>query len=200
MVKADSPIRTVADLKGKRVGFKKGSSTQNLLLAALGQAGIAWSDVTPLDLSPADAAAAFDRDSIDAWSIWDAFFAVAQDRYAPRVLATSDQTLDANTFLLANPAFPTAHPGVIRDAITALGRTADWAEANKGEVAAAVHAETKVDLAALERAIGRASFFVLPIDDRIIKNQQATADRFQALGLIPKPILIREAVWTPQQT
>ena len=169
-------------------------------MAALEQAGVAWTDIKPFDLSPADAAAAFDRDSIDAWSIWDPFFAVAQDRYAPRVLATADTTLDANTFLLANSAFATAHPGVIRDAITALGQTAAWAEANKGEVAAAVHAETKVDLAALERAIGRASFFVHPIDDRIIKNQQATADRFQALGLIPKPIVIREAVWTPPQT
>ncbi len=200
VVKADSPIRTVADLKGKRVGVKKGSSAQNLLVAALAKAGVPWTDITPLDLSPADAAAAFDRDSIDAWAIWDPFFAVAQERYAPRVLATTDEVLDANTFLLANPTFAGQHADVLRDAVAALTQAAAWADANKSAVAAAVQAETKVDLAALERAAGRASFYVRPLDDGIIANQQQTADRFYALGLLPKPIVVRDAVWRPSQS
>lgn len=195
LVKADSPIQAVADLKGKRIGFKRGSSAQNLLVAALEQAGVSWGDIEPLDLSPADAAAAFDRDSIDAWSIWDPFFAVAQERYAPRVLVTSAQALDANTFLLANSNFADANPELIRDAVAALGRAAEWADGHKPEVAEAVHAETKVDLQAVQLAIGRASFWVRPLDARIVANQQATADRFQALGLLPKKIAVQEAVW-----
>ena len=195
VVKPDSPIRTVADLKGKRVGFRRGSSAQNLLVVAFEQAGVAWSDIAPLDLSPADAAAAFDRDSIDAWSIWDPFFAVAQERYDPRVLVTSAEALDANTFLLANPNFANGHPDIIRDAVAALTTTAEWAQGHKEAVAEALHAETKVDLKALQRAAARATFYVRPIDAKIVANQQATADRFSALGLIPKQIAVQEAVW-----
>lgn len=196
VVKPDSAIHTVADLKGKRVGFRKGSSAQNLLVAALETGGLAWSDVEPLDLSPADGAAAFDRGSIDAWAIWDPFFAMAEERYQPRVLTTSDQALDANTFLLANPDFAAKYPAIVRGVTAALGETATWADGHKDDVASALHAETGVDLVSLKRAAARASFYVRPIDERIVANQQATADRFTALGLIPKAITVREAVWS----
>jgi len=57
-----------------------------------------------------------------------------------------------------------------------------------------------VDLAGLRRAADRARFYVRPVDDRIVKNLQATADRFATLGLIPKPILVREAVRNAPQS
>ena len=87
--------------------------------------------------------------------------------------------MNANTFLLANPSFAAAHPD---------------------EVAEALHAVTKVDLAAPKRAAARAEFYVRPISDEIVRNQQVTADRFHALGLLPQRVVIRDAVWNPAQS
>ena len=158
------------------IEFKKGSSAQNLLLGGPGDRPASLGPtLRRSDLSPADAAAAFDRDSIDAWSIWDPFFAVAQDRYAPRCWRRPTKTLDANTFLLANPAFPTAHPGLIRDAITALGRTATGPRPTRARSRRPCMPRPKWDLAALERAIGRASFSRPP--DRRPDHQEPAGDR-----------------------
>ena len=78
IVPKESPIKTLADLKGKRVAFGKGSSAHNLLVAALEKAGLSWSDITPAPLAPADATAAFIKGSVDAWSIWDPYLALAE--------------------------------------------------------------------------------------------------------------------------
>ena len=200
IVKSASPIHGLGDLAGKRIGFKVGSSANNLLVAALEKAGVAWTAIRPVDLSPADAAAAFAGGDIDAWSIWDPYFAVAEEREEVRVLVTSADILHANTFLIANRTFARTYPRLVQDVISALGQTAAWAQAHPDDVAQAVHEVTRVDLPALQKALGRTSFYVHPIDDKVVENQQATADRFYKLHLIPKPIQIRDAVWTPPQS
>lgn len=193
--KPDSPIKTVADLKGKKVGVGKGTSAHNLLVAALEKAGLSLSDITPVYLSPADASAAFATDKIDAWAVWDPFFALAETRYKPTILALSSETLKANTFFLANRDFASAHPDVIKKTVEALGTAAKWATDNKDKVAQALHEVTSVPLEAQTLAANRSVFDIYPITDQIVANQQETADRFFRLGLIPKQIAIRDAVW-----
>ena len=78
LVPKDSPLKTAADLKGKRVAFNKGSNVHYLLVRALEDAGLSINDVTPVYLAPADARAAFERGSVDAWVIWDPFQAAAE--------------------------------------------------------------------------------------------------------------------------
>ena len=72
-----SPLRSVADLKGKKVALNKGSNVHYLLVRALESAGLSYADVTPIFLAPSDARAAFERGSVDAWAIWDPFLAAA---------------------------------------------------------------------------------------------------------------------------
>src|ERR1700712_577097 len=78
IVPRDSPIKTLADLKGKRIAFGRGSSAHNLLVAALEKAGVAWSDIAPAPLAPADATVAFAKGAVDAWSIWDPYLSLAE--------------------------------------------------------------------------------------------------------------------------
>src|SRR5215207_926433 len=87
LVPEASPLRSLTDLKGKRVAFTKGSSSHNVTVEVLKSAGLGYADVTPVYLSPADAAAAFARGSVDAWTIWDPFFALAEKNQRARVLA-----------------------------------------------------------------------------------------------------------------
>jgi sulfonate transport system substrate-binding protein len=101
-VPKDSPARSVADLKGKRVAFQKGSGSHFLLASALQKAGLKFSDITPVYLSPSDARAAFVSGGIDAWVVWDPYFASAQKAYQVRVLSDYSGLPQANGFYLAS--------------------------------------------------------------------------------------------------
>lgn len=200
IVKKDSPIGTLADLKGKKIGFTKGSSAHNLTVVALEKAGLAYSEITPVYLSPADAAAAFARDSIDAWTIWDPFLAIAELRHEPRRLVTSKDVLNVKTYFLANRAFAARYPRVLTDTVASLAEAARWADAHRDDVAKALADVTGVAFAAQKLAADRTEFGIEPITSEIIAGQQATADRFHRLGLIPRAITVRDAVWVAPQS
>lgn len=195
IVKADSPIRAVADLKGKKVAMGKGTSAHNLTVAALEKAGLAFADITPVYLSPADAAAAFARGSVDAWTIWDPYLAIAETKYAPRTLTTGKDTFQVNTYALANRGFAEKNPRAVEAVLAGLAEAATWAGGNRDKVATSLAEITGVELTAQKLAAGRLEFGVFPITDAIVAGQQATADRFHRLGLIPRAIVVREAVW-----
>lgn len=80
VVREDSPITTVADLKGKKVGFAKAAGAHYLLIAALEKAGLSFKDIVPAYLTPADGRAAFEKGAIDAWVVWDPFLAETRNR------------------------------------------------------------------------------------------------------------------------
>jgi sulfonate transport system substrate-binding protein len=200
IVKEDSPVASLADLKGRKLGVTKGSSAHNLAVAALERVGLGWADITPVYLSPADAGAAFARGAIDAWSIWDPFFAVAQERHKARVLTTSKDVLNVNTYVLANKGYAARNPAALDAVLAGFGDSAAWSDANRGEVARTLAEVTGVELKAQTVAAGRSEFGVFPITDDIIASQQATADRFHRLGLIPRAITIRDAVWVRPQS
>lgn len=197
VAKAESGIKSVADLKGKKVAVGKGTSAHNLLIAALEKNGLAFTDIEPVYLPPADAAAAFASDKVDAWSIWDPFLAIAETRHTPTVLVRSPEVLNINTYFLANRDFAKQYPEVVTTTTAALAEAAKWADQNRDKVAAALHEVTGVPLDAQTLAANRAKFGIFPITEEIIANQQATADRFYTLGLIPNAIKITDAVWTP---
>ena len=195
LVKQDSPIRTLADLKGKRIGFTQGSSAHNVTLMALEKAHLTYADITPVYLSPPDGAAAFARDSIDAWAIWDPYFAIGQ-AHGGRILVQPKEIGKTNSFYIGNRDFAARDPQLLRNVLDILADTAKWAESNRDKVAKALAEVTGVDLAIQAVAANRSSFAVGKLTDEIIGTQQAVADRFQKLGLIPRPIAIRDAVWS----
>src|SRR5579875_523583 len=90
VVLPDSPIRTVAQLRGKKVAFNKGSNVHYLFVEALQQAGLAYTDIQPIYLTPADARAAFVQRNVDAWVIWDPYLAAAERQLGARVIANGE--------------------------------------------------------------------------------------------------------------
>ena len=195
IVPKDSAIQTLADLKGKRVAFGKGSSAHNLLVAALEKAGLSWSDITPAALAPADATAAFVKGSVDAWSIWDPYLALAELKESARVIAFDKDVHKPNSFYIAGTDFVDKYPAVLGRLNAAFASEGVWAETHHEEVAQAQAEATGVDIAAIRRFVDRSTYSVVPIDDDIIKSQQAVADRFTRLALIPKSINVADIVW-----
>ncbi len=192
-----STLRSLADLKGRRVAFGKATSAHNLTVAALEKAGLSYADIEPVLLAPADAAAAFARGSVDAWVIWDPYLAIAEAGEGVRVLAFATEITPQNNFFLASRAFAEAHGPVLVAAIDALSEVAAWCRENRGAVAALLSQGTGVPLPATRRAVDRNDYVIGPMTARVTAEQQAVADRFHALKLIPQPIRITDAVWTP---
>jgi aliphatic sulfonates family ABC transporter substrate-binding protein len=200
VVPADSPAQTLADLKGKKIGVAKGSSAHNLLVSALESANIPWADIEPVYLAPADAASAFSRGAIDAWSIWDPFYAIAELRQKARPLPIDPKATTQNSFFLANRDFLAKHADVVAAVNEEIAKATNWAGEHRDEVAALWAEASGVDLEAQKRAVDRAEFSFAPLTDAVIAQQQAVADRFQRLGLIPAPIVVRDIVWFWKQS
>jgi sulfonate transport system substrate-binding protein len=200
IVPADSPINTLADLKGKKIGVGKASSAHNATIAALEKGGIAYGDVTLAFLPPADALAAFQRRAIDAWTIWDPFLARAEITLKARVVAFARDVHSTSSFYIANRDFTAKNPETVALLNAEFAKASKWGEANRGEIVKSLHESTNVEVEALQHAIDRSWFGVTPVTDEIAARQQIIADRFHKLGLIPKPIAVRDIVWKWKQS
>ena len=195
LVPPGSNLQTLHDLKGKKVAFGRGSSAHNLTIAALEKAGLSYVDIQPIYLGPADAGAAFERGSIDAWTIWDPYYALFETRPGVRVLAKWTEITEQNSFFMASRTYVEANTATTAKIVNELTNIAGWARTHRPELAALIARETGMPLDAVQRAVDRAPFLVLPINEEIARNQQIVANRFRSLGLIPIDIKISDEVW-----
>ncbi|MCS3446367.1 MULTISPECIES: sulfonate ABC transporter substrate-binding protein [Bradyrhizobium] len=200
LVPQNSAITSIADLKGKRVGFTKGSSAHNVVIQTLEKAGLTYDDITPVYLTPPDAGPAFANGGIDAWAIWDPYFAIAETKQNGRILVKTRDITKTNSFYIANRDFARNRGAVLQQIVDVTTSSAAWAQAHPDEVAKSLAAVTGVPLDIQTIAAKRAGFSVGPVTDDIIATQQGVADRFFKLGLIPKQIAIRDIVWRNPQT
>jgi sulfonate transport system substrate-binding protein len=197
LVLKDSPLKTVADLKGKKVALNKGSNVHYLLVKALEQAGIKYSEIEPAYLAPADARAAFERRAVDAWVIWDPFQAAAEAATGARTLADGTGIVANHQFYLATDKFADAHRQVLDVVLGELREVDAWAQRDIKAVAAQLSPSIGIPVPILTVALERQSYGIRPLDDAVVAAQQSIADTFLALGLLPKPIRISDAVRRP---
>jgi len=199
VVRKDSPIRSVADLKGKRIALNKGSNVHYLLVKVLERNGLAYKDIEPVFLPPADARAAFERGSVDAWVIWDPFLAAAERQIGARVLADGNGLTSNHQFYLAARPYAERRPDVVRIVLEEIDKIDAWSRKNPKEVSAFLSKEVGLDNATVDLALSRYAYGVRPIGEQVVGEQQKIADTFLELKLIPKPIAIKDVVWLPQQ-
>ncbi len=198
LVPGDSPIVTLADLKGKRVALQKGSSAHYLVVRAIEKAGLAWGDISPVYLAPADARAAFERRSVDAWAIWDPFYAATELDVQPRVLANGRDIASNNSFYLASRPFVERHPAALLALFDELTRADAYVQSHRKESAALIADFSGLSLAVVHRFIERRPVSpVGPLSPAIVADQQRVADAFHKLGLIPQPVRVADIVWQP---
>jgi sulfonate transport system substrate-binding protein len=197
LVRADSPLRSLPEVRGKRIALQKGSSAHFLLVQAVAKAGLQWSDITPVYLAPADARAAFERGSVDAWAIWDPYYAAAEIDTQARSLATSRGLTSNNSVYLASRVVTQSRPQALRAVFAALTEADAWAQSHRKDVAQLFAESTGLGLATVHRFLSRRQPApVAPINAAVLAEQQKVADAFAKLGLIPKPIRVTDIVWT----
>lgn len=197
LVPKDSPIKSLADLKGRRVVLNKGSNVHYLLVKALESVNLKYSDVEVAFLPPADARAAFERGAVDAWVIWDPFGAAAEAQLDARILADGTGIANNYNFYIASRPFVQKHPQVLASALEAINETGEWVGRNQAEAAAIVAPQIglPVDVAAV--SISRYGYGVKPLTDDVIRHQQQMADTLTGLKLIPKKLDVASVVWRP---
>jgi sulfonate transport system substrate-binding protein len=194
VVPRDSALKSVADLKGKRVALNKGSNVHYLLVKLLEQANLKYTDITPVFLAPADARAAFEKGAVDAWAIWDPFLAAVEKQTGARQLADGTGVVDDFNYYLAQTDYAQANPQVIRALFANTQEAGKFVEADLPRAAALIAPLQGLDTAVVEASLRRYRFGVLPLTAAVVAQQQKEADKFHELRLIPKPIRIVDAL------
>jgi len=192
LVPKDSQIKDVAGLKGKTVAFNKGSNVHYLLVEALKQAGLQYSDIKPAFLPPADARAAFEQGKVDAWVIWDPFYTAAKRATGARVLKDGEGLVANREFYLATKTFAEQQPDRLKAILEEIQKVDDWAASRPTEVGKLLSPELGIDVPTLEEASKRRPYGVQPITNEVITYQQKVADTFYSLNVLPKQLKVSE--------
>ncbi len=195
IVQKDSPIRTVADLKGKRVALNKGSNVNYLLVRALEANGLNYGDIVPAYLAPADARAAFERGSVDAWAIWDPYYAAAELGLGARTVVDGTGLAPNVSFYMASRPIAEQHSEVLKAVLSAIDEIDGWIKDNRKQFAVELASKTGLPAEVVERGVNRSELGARPIDAATLEGQQKIADSFAKLQLIPKPVKVTDAAW-----
>ncbi|NUU68941.1 aliphatic sulfonate ABC transporter substrate-binding protein [Enterobacteriaceae bacterium BIT-l23] len=199
VVAANSPLRRIQDLKGRKIAVTKAAGSYYLLIAALKQAGLSFSDITPAWLTPADGRAALESGSVDAWVTWEPFVTSARIQQHVRILTDGEGLADYQRYYLASRAWGKDNPQVLAIVWQTLRQEADWIKQNPHQAAkllAPLWGNLAPDI--VEQANARRSYQVEPVTRESLKEQQSIADAFFDARLLPRRIDTRAVeIWYP---
>ncbi|MCJ0763149.1 sulfonate ABC transporter substrate-binding protein [Variovorax terrae] len=193
LVPRGSPLRSVADLKGRKIALNKGSNVHYLLVQLLEKAHVAYSEVNPVWLPPADARAAFEKGAVDAWVIWDPFLAAAEKTLDARILADGRGVVNNRAYYFSSLDYAARHPDVLAIVIEEIDRIDNWAAAHRGDLAAELAPLFGIPRPIVELSVGRSAYGTGPVTRAILAEQQRIADVFFELRLIPRRINVLDA-------
>lgn len=195
LVRGDSPIKTIADLRGQKIAYVKGASSHHLLFRVLQSAGLGPDDVELVDLSHADARTALEQGQVAAWSTVDPFYAASEKQFNARPLRDNNGLTPNRDFFLATRSYAEKNADVLKAIQAEVASTNTWAAAHQKEVAQILSPLLGIDQPIVEYSIARRDFGIISFTDQITQEQQKLADLFFQLKVIPQPIRVANAVW-----
>jgi aliphatic sulfonates family ABC transporter substrate-binding protein len=194
VVHEDSPIRSVAGLRGKRVALLRGSNAHYLLIRALEEAGVAYTEVTPKFVFQEAARARFQHRDVDAWAIGDPTLAEIQRDLPIRVLRDGRGLTTNPAYYVASSEFAATHPEAITVFRRELSAVQRWATEHLEEAAGALAPQVGLAREAVGLALKRSLGESLRRPE-IIVSQQRVADAFYRLKLIPRAVSVADVTW-----
>jgi sulfonate transport system substrate-binding protein len=199
LVPRNSPIRTIADLRGHRVivSSARGSVSQYLLLEALREARIAPSELTIGFMLPNDAASAFEAGRIDAWAIFGSYQAIAEARGARILRDGRGISSGIGVIAVAQSALDDpAKRAALADYLARQVHANAWSRANPEAYAALYARQTGVPIAVARVIVSRENPGLGPVTPQIVSALQTVADGFQSFGVLPQKVEIAPLVDT----
>jgi sulfonate transport system substrate-binding protein len=183
-----SPLTAASDLKGRKIATGKGSIGHFLVLASLARAGLAVSDVRLVFLSPAEAKAALASGTIDAWSTWEPYTALAEIADHASIIVDGRGLSSGLSYVIAHQAAIGPKHAALDDYLHRLGRAQLWALSHADQYAKIWASLIGVPEAVARRAFERRDLRMVPIDETVIADQQRVADTYAGAGVIPAHI------------
>jgi sulfonate transport system substrate-binding protein len=184
LVPKGSPIRAIADLRGKKVATGRGSIGHYLLLRLIEDAGLKPGDVTIVFLSPGDAKAAFTSGAIDGWVTWGSYVALARLHDDATVLADGENIMSGLGFEAANQAAIDNKRPQVEDFLRRLAKARRWAAEHPKDFAAVLSKETGLSPEVALYTVERYRAVPAPIDDKTVAEARAVLDRFRSSGAV----------------
>ena len=187
LVPDNSPIHSIAQLKGKKIAVAQGSSADFHLLTVLKKAGLNVHDVTLDYLQPADGLAALSSAHVDAWDIWSPFIEQAESQDHVRILVNGVGFGSPYSFAVASRA-ALADPGqaaAIRDYLKLLNQAHSWADSHLLVWASVWAKATGLPASVMLTAAKDDASKAVPITPAVISSEQQVSNAFTAAGLIP---------------
>ncbi|MDM5281907.1 aliphatic sulfonate ABC transporter substrate-binding protein [Peribacillus frigoritolerans] len=196
LVGKDSQIKSLEDLKGKKVAFNKASISQYLLNQSLDSVGLAMSDVEPVYLNPPDASVAFEQGEVDAWVVWDPYMTVSESK-GNTILKNKDG-VPYRTFYFSSSKLANEHPEIVGKFVEHLADAGKEIDQNPTKAAALLQKETNIPKKTWEKVLNRKTSDVNFIDEEAVQDLQAQADILLKIGLTEKAVNIDDYVWNPK--
>jgi len=194
LVRNDSPIKTAADLKGKRLAGTRGGWGQFLIDATLEKAGYKIADATFAPLGPVDAKIALVAGSIDGWAVWEPYVSYAVLKDNARVVADGAGLTPTLTFIIASDQAIATKREAIADFLRRLDKARNWSREHIEDYAKNTAELTKLPEDVLVRAYKAQDTRPIAIDDGVVKEFQEASDRATRYGILSKQVDISKAV------
>ncbi|WP_042476150.1 aliphatic sulfonate ABC transporter substrate-binding protein [Bacillus ndiopicus] len=194
IVKKDSPIQSIADLKGKTIAIAKGSSAHIFLIKALEANNLTLEDVKLVELQPDEAYSAFTTDKVDAWGIWDPYVTTEVQADRARIVESVETMgITAPAVMIGRDKFIKEHPELTEAYLRVYQKTVDWVNANKEEAAATLAELKQMDGDLVKTLVDYTQYINTPVTDEVEKSMQATADILLETGTIKDAVDISKA-------
>jgi sulfonate transport system substrate-binding protein len=206
VVRSDSEITSVADLRGRRVALAHGSYQTILLAVALDREGLTFDDVERVDTAAGDAGSdsrrgrtLLERGEVDAWIGGDPDLLAAEQAGTVRPLVDTADVMSNRSVWFGTRALAQERPQLLEALVTALVQVDAWIAEQPGEAAAlfAEHAPGGLGVEAWRAAIARRPWGPRPIGDDFVDEQKRAADLLARQGILARPIDVRAAVIEP---
>src|ERR1700754_546383 len=194
LVRKDSPIKTVADLKGKRLAGTRGGWGQFLIDATLGKAGYKTEDATFAPLGPVDAKIALVAGSIDGWAVWAPYASYATLKDNARIVATGEGLTPTVTFIVASDTAIATKRAAVQDLVQRLNKARLWSLDHLADYARSTAELTKLPEDVLLAAYTAQKTSPVAIDEAVVKEVQAASDRATRYGILSKTLDVGKAV------
>lgn len=194
-----SPIKTLAQIKGQKVVFQKGSAAHYFIIKALEEVNLKYSDIKVLSMPNVEARGAFIQGTIPVWVTGDPHLALVEKLHGARVLRDATNIGTPGGYYIGTREFTKENPELVRIILEEIDKNGQWAEANRKEVAKLIAPVLKIDLPIQEIISSRATYRLRGITPQLMQSQQSVADLFYNEKILPKKIDIKEALLTPQE-
>lgn len=194
IVKPDSPIHSIADLKGKTIAVAKGTSAHIFLIKALEANHMTEADVKLVELQPDEAYSAFTTDRVDAWGIWDPYVTTETKENRARIVESVDSMgIVAPAVMIGRNQFIEEHPELTEAYLSVYQKTVDWVNTHKEETATMFADMKQMDPDLVKTLVDYTQYINSPITDEVQASMQATADILLTAGTIKNPVDISKS-------